>query len=151
MSKNVFFIFFSIIAIFGVAHGQGLQNPLQNLPEGTVLTIRDKVNVPANSSVVELVQPTSYDVDHFKSLSLVLHISSKERVIEKNTSFTIKRIEYLNRRDQQEGTYKVKMYYGDKREFFLCYFYPEQSPKIASLEQHFKIDVPRASSYDSNW
>jgi|GEM_PF-4884859 len=150
MRKNIFLIFFSIISFLGVANGQGLENPLQNLPEGTVLTIRSRVNVPANSSVVELAQPSSYDVDHFKSLSLVLHMSSKERVIEKNTSFKIKSVEYLSRRDEKEGTYKVKMYYGDKREFFLCYFYPEQSPKIAALQEYFKIDIPRARSYNSN-
>ncbi len=150
MRKNIFLIFFSIISFFGVTNGQGLQNPLQNLPKGTELTIRSRVNIPANSSVVELAQPSSYDVDHFKSLSLVLHMSSEERVIDKNTSFTINSVEYLSRRDRKEGTFKVKMYYGDKREFFLCYFYPEQSPKIAALQEYFKVDLPRASSYDSN-
>mgnify|MGYP001107951016 CR=1 FL=1 len=150
MRKNFLIIFFSFFLFFDVAKSQGLQNSIKNLPQGTVLTIRQEVNVPANSSVIELVKPSSYDVDHFKSLILVMHISAKERKIEKNTSFTIKRAEFVPKRDRIEGTYKVKMYYGDKREFFVCYFYPEQDPKIEALEPYFKIDLPKASRYDSN-
>ena len=150
MRKYFLIIFFPFFFISGVAKSQGLQNPIKNLPEGTVLTIREEVNIPANSSVVELVKPQSYDVDHFKSLILVMHISSKERRIDKNTSFTIKRVEFVPKRDEIEGTYKVKMYYGDKREFIICYFYPEQDPKIEALQSYFKIDLPKASKYDSN-
>lgn len=150
MRKNFLIIFFSFFLINGVVNGQGLQNSIKNLPEGSVITIREAVNIPANSSVVELVNSKSYDVDHFKSLVLVMHISSKERRIERNTSFKIKRVEYISKRDELEGTYKVKMYYGDKREFLICYFYPEQDPKIAALETYFKLDLPRVSRYNSN-
>ncbi|UZR98679.1 hypothetical protein [Chondrinema litorale] len=150
MQKRHFLSFFLFIIAVQFSFSQGLDNPLQNLPEGTVLTIREKLNVPAYNSVVEIGSPKHYLNDSFKSLSLVLHISSNERTIDRGTAFQIQNVEFINQRDSQEGTYKVKMYYGDKREYLLCYLYPEQSPKIEVLDQYFKIDLPKASSYRSN-
>lgn len=150
MQKNHFFLIFIFLVISQFLYGQGLDNPLQNLPKGTVLSIREKINVPAYNSVIEIGNPKHYFNDSFKSLSLVLHISSEERTIDKGTAFTINRVEYIDQRDSNEGTYKVKMYYGDKKEFLLCYLYPEQTPKIEVLDSYFKIDLPKASSYRSN-
>ncbi|MEM1137205.1 MAG: hypothetical protein AAGI07_15310 [Bacteroidota bacterium] len=150
MQIRFFLLIVFSIKISSNVNAQGRSNHLQNLPKGTVLTIKDNINVPAYNSVVEIGNPKNYFKDSFKNLSLVLHLSSEERLINKGTAFTINSVEYIDSRDSKEGTYKIKMYYGDKREFFLCYMYPEQAPKIEVLQQYFKVDLPRARDYESN-